>query len=104
MRSSLGSTNVTQTAMYRVKYINVVWLWLIYPAAPIIIAAILLKLTIWPSRGNGKMLRKSSTLALLFHGLPEDEMDMKILSLAKMKFAADRIGRSCLRMRLDTSI
>ena len=91
MRSSLGSTNVTGTVEETVVYIQVVWPWLIYSAALIIAAVALLGSTIWLSHGNDKLVWKSSSLALLFHGLPDGEIDGMILSTAKMEKMADGI-------------
>jgi hypothetical protein len=91
MRSSLGSTNVTGTATYTIVYIKVVWPWLIYSAVLIVAATALLGLTIWLSHGEDRMVWKSSSLALLFHGLPESETDGRLLTTANMETGANKI-------------
>ena len=91
MRSSLNSNNITGSAMYTVVYIEVVWPWLIYTAALLIAAAILLGFTICLSYGSDKMVWKSSSLALLFHGLSDGEAYGTILSTGKMEKVADGI-------------
>ena len=91
MRSGSDSTNVTGTATYPNVYIEVIWPWFIYSAALTVSAAALLALTIWLCSGHDKVVWKSSSLALLFHGLPDGRSDGRILDAAAMETAAKEI-------------
>ena len=70
---------MTGTAMFTTVYIKVVGPWLIYSAALIVAAAVLLGMTIWLSHSQDKMVWKSSSLALLFHSLPESEANGRLM-------------------------
>ena len=89
LRSGLGSSNVTGQVSYPVTYVRVVWPWLIYPAALTIIAAVLLMVTISASRE--KIVWKSSSLALLFHGIPERDVNASLVEKSRMEETADRM-------------
>ena len=91
MRSSVGSRNITGNVEYPTVYIQVIWPWLIYPAVLSVLAAALLAVTIWLSHGHDKMVWKSSSLALLFHGLPHDQIDRRLLDVSVMEREADGI-------------
>lgn len=91
LRSGLASSNVTGTVMYPIVYIEVIWPWFIYPIALTVSAAALLAVTIWMSCGSEKMVWKSSSLALLFHGMPDEEANGRLLSTAAMETAADEM-------------
>lgn len=91
IRSSFDSSNVTGTVMYPIVYIEVIWPWFIYPITLTLLAVVLLFVTIWLSCGYEKMVWKSSSLALLFHGMPVEEADGRLLSTAAMDAAADEM-------------
>lgn len=88
IRSSYASTNVTGTATYTIVYIEVVWPWLVFSIILTLLAAALLGVTMWISSRTDKFVWKSSSLAPIFHGLPDGEADGRFLRRATMDKAA----------------
>lgn len=77
IRSAIYSSNVTGTVMYPMVFIDVVWPWYILPITLTFSAAVLLAATIWLSSGRRAVVWKSSSLALLFHGISNIESDAR---------------------------
>ncbi|KAF2167532.1 hypothetical protein M409DRAFT_22339 [Zasmidium cellare ATCC 36951] len=98
MRSSYASTNITGTVTQTVVYVHVVWPWLIYSITMTLLAAALLGATMWLSSGKDKLVWKSSSLATLFHGLPDGQADGRMLRRVTMEKAA---GLMLARLETD---
>ncbi|KAL4886121.1 hypothetical protein BJY04DRAFT_213656 [Aspergillus karnatakaensis] len=56
-------------------YVEVQWLWIVFPGALVLLANLFLAVTILLNRRGRMPLWKSSTLALLYHGLERIEQD-----------------------------
>ncbi|KAL9625452.1 MAG: hypothetical protein Q9160_000515 [Pyrenula sp. 1 TL-2023] len=69
IRSSANATQIRGTAYQSVTFIHVRWAWLALPVALITCACVLLVLMITLTSKPDSLLWKSSSLALLFHGL-----------------------------------
>jgi len=91
MRSSVTSSNVTGTVHNVVVHIEVVWPWLIYPVALSICTATVLGATMWLAHSSDKMIWKSSSLALLFHGLDEVSTKERLLEISVMETVAESV-------------
>lgn len=98
IRSGVGSSNETGTVRYPTVYIEVTWPWLILPIILTISAAGLLAVTIWLSSGPGAMVWKSSSVALLFHGIADREADVRLVDAEAMEKKAKRMW---VRLRED---
>lgn len=71
IRSGDNATQISGTMNQSVTFIHVNWVWLILPATLIISACALLALMIILTSKPDRVLWKSSSLALLFHGLDQ---------------------------------
>lgn len=83
IRQTANATNVHGDVIYSVTLIVVNWLWLIYPAALISLTILFMVATFVFSTERSDIVWKSSTLAVLFHGLQgwnDDEMTARTIS------------------------
>ena len=70
-----NSTNVYGEAWAPSAFVHVRWSWLIYQAARIVFACLFLAMTVIFSTEKDKLILKSSSIALLFHGMQVDDAD-----------------------------
>lgn len=93
IRKSSYSTTVKGTVMIPTVYVHVKWPWLIYPTALSVLAGAFLMMTIHLSHGRDKLVWKSSSPALLFHGLRSgDEREMSVQDARAMEKMAEEIS------------
>ncbi|KAK3714329.1 hypothetical protein LTR37_007915 [Vermiconidia calcicola] len=79
----IASTNET--------YIRVNWNWLTYPAALVFLSILFLIGTMVFSSEKSRVVWKSSSLALLFHGLKESDRETSVRKQSDMKEAAKQM-------------
>lgn len=91
IRSAIYSTNITGRVMYPTVFIEVVWAWYVLPIVLTISAAFLLVVTICLSSGRRAVVWKSSSLALLFHGISGIESDERPEEVEGMKEKAKQM-------------
>ena len=107
IRNGPNSTLIQGTLMLSTTFVHVNWPWLIYPGSLSVLAAVFLIVSIFFSRERERLVWKSSTLALLFHGLHgwdaqdldvRDAKDMELLSKEMCaRLAEDDTGRLAFR-------
>lgn len=69
MRKGPNSTEVSGEVIVPVVYVRVRWAWFAYPVVIILLAVVFWVTTVAFSCGESRLVWKSSSLALLFHGL-----------------------------------
>lgn len=109
LRQSPNSTGIIGSALYPITFVSVNWFWLLYPGALSVLAALFLITCIIISSRHGQVCWKSSSLALLFHGLdgwgPEelDKPDEESMERQALKMWAQLQRDDEGRMRLKRS-
>ena len=76
----LSNETITGNVTTVETYVRVSWAWLILPIALEVLAVFLLVVTIILTRIEKIPLWKSSILAVLYHGIPEHELDRPLAS------------------------
>ena len=71
-RSFVGGVPVDGQAFSSETYVHVRWGWIALPVSVVLFTALFLMAAIWRSRMSNTQVWKSSTLAVLFHGLDEE--------------------------------
>ena len=69
IRQGPDTTRLTGTVLTSETYIKLHWQWLIFPAAMVLLAILFFLAVVLFSAANHRVVWKSSTLALLYHGL-----------------------------------
>ena len=92
IRQGPDSTRVEGTAWISEPYIHIQWSWLVLPVSLVFLSALFLGLSICFSMEKSKVIWKSSSLAMLFHGLSDGSQGEPYLrSLGEMDGIAHRI-------------
>jgi hypothetical protein len=91
VRQSVNTTAVAGTVWTTEVYIHVNWAWLVYPVALLLLAILFLVGTMVSSARGSRAVWKSSSLALLLHGLTGWEANAEVFSSAGMKHQAAQI-------------
>ena len=98
MRIASNSTTVRGDAYDNVVFVHIRWPWLILPVLVVLLAIVFLWVSILYSRRRQTALWKSSSLALLFHGLDGwHDDDLGAITLSHIETDANRM-RAQLRM------
>lgn len=93
-RSAMARSNTTAngTVLSAKVYVTVNWLWIILPAALVVLSVAFLLLTILTNRRQRLRLWKTSLLAVLFHGLDGwTSMDDKHATVSQMERTAQSL-------------
>ncbi|KAK3684521.1 hypothetical protein LTR37_020196 [Vermiconidia calcicola] len=91
IRSGPNSTAHLGTAHINETYIRVNWVWLTYPAVLVALSILFLFGTVIFSAEKSQVVWKSSSLALLFHGLKESDRETSVRKQSDMEEVAKQI-------------
>jgi hypothetical protein len=97
MMQNVSNDSITGQVGHPRAYVHVRWPWLIFPAVVIFIGIIFVLCTIVEAENDGAPVWKNSSLALIYHGLPQVDENTRLDTLS-MRSMEERARKTMVQL------